>query len=84
MFSDNTTSASVIKLRGEPKSIQVDNGSELYSRAMDRWAYRHGVQLEFIRPSRPMDNGHIGIMRGVRFAIRPLRALVLFHLFLVP
>ncbi len=52
------------KIRGAPKSIQVDNGSEFYSKAMDRWAYRHGVQLEFIRPGRPMDNGHIESFNG--------------------
>ena len=52
------------KMRGTPKSIQVDNGSEFYSKAMDRWAYRHGVQVEFIRPGRPMDNGHIESFNG--------------------
>lgn len=36
--------------RGYPKTIQVDNGAELYSKAMDSWAYRHGVQLQFIQP----------------------------------
>lgn len=52
------------KMRGTPKSIQVDNGSEFYSKAMDRWAYRHSVELEFIRPGRPMDNGHIESFNG--------------------
>jgi len=52
------------KTRGTPKSIQVDNGSEFYSKAMDQWAYRHGVKLEFIRPSRPKDNGHIESFNG--------------------
>ena len=27
-----------------PRVISVDNGSEFYSRAMDSWAYRRGVQ----------------------------------------
>jgi putative transposase len=52
------------KMRGAPKSIQVDNGSEFYSKAMDRWAYRHGIELEFIRPGRPMDNAHIESFNG--------------------
>jgi putative transposase len=51
-------------MRGAPKSIQVDNGSEFYSKAMDSWAYRHGVQLEFTRPGRPTDNGHIESFNG--------------------
>ena len=45
--------------RGYPKSIRVDNGSEFYSKAMDRWAYLRGVQLEFIRPGRPVENAYI-------------------------
>lgn len=28
-----------------PRVIQVDNGSEFFSKAMDTWAYRHGVHL---------------------------------------
>ena len=52
------------KDRGLPKVITVDNGSEFYSKAMDAWAYRHGVQLEFIRPGRPMENGFIESFNG--------------------
>jgi len=52
------------KERGAPRSIQVDNGSEFYSKAMDGWAYRHGIQIEFIRPGKPTDNGHIESFNG--------------------
>ena len=52
------------KLRGVPKSVQVDNGSEFYSKAMDAWAHRYGVQLEFTRPGKPTDNGHIESFNG--------------------
>jgi putative transposase len=52
------------KQRGAPGSIQVDNGSEFYSKALDAWSYRHGIQLEFIRPGRPTDNGHIESFNG--------------------
>ena len=52
------------KLRGAPKSVQVDNGSEFYSKAMDAWAHRYGVQLEFTRPGKPTDNGHIESFNG--------------------
>ena len=34
--------------RGVPHSITVDNGSEFASCVMDAWAYRHGIQLDFI------------------------------------
>ena len=52
------------KERGLPKVITGDNGSEFYSKAMDAWAYRHGVQLEFIRPGKPTENGYIESFNG--------------------
>ena len=51
----------VAELRGYPQSITVDNGTEFCSRAVDGWAHRKGVKLEFIRPGRPAENG---FMRG--------------------
>lgn len=50
--------------RGRPVSITVDNGSEFAGRAMDAWAQRHSVQLAFIRPGRPMENGLIESFNG--------------------
>jgi len=42
----------------------VDNGSEFASRVMDAWAYRHGIQLDFIRPGKPVENGFIESFNG--------------------
>jgi putative transposase len=50
--------------RGAPISITVDNGSEFYSRAMEAWAYQYGVQLDFIRPGRPVENSYIESFNG--------------------
>ena len=50
--------------RGYPKTITVDNGSEFYSKAMDSWAHRHGVQLQFIRPGKPVENAYIESLNG--------------------
>jgi len=33
---------------GLPKTIKVDNGSEFISKTMDKWAYEHGVELDFL------------------------------------
>src|SRR5256885_3748889 len=46
------------------KEITVDNGTEFFSQAMDQWAYRRGVKLDFIRPGRPMENGFIESFNG--------------------
>jgi putative transposase len=37
----------IVKECGVPTSITVDNGSEFASRAMDKWAFGHGIRLEF-------------------------------------
>ena len=46
----------VIAARGAPVSITVDIGTEFASKAMDVWAYQHRVQLDFIRPGKPIEN----------------------------
>lgn len=40
----------------QPARIQVDNGTELVSKALDKWAYELGVVLDFSRPGKPTDN----------------------------
>ncbi len=50
--------------RGYPQEIVVDNGPEFISNALDRWAFAHGVKLQFIRPGRPMENGHCESFNG--------------------
>ena len=42
-----------------PERIQVDNGSEFISKALDRWAYDQHVTLDFSRPGKPTDNLYI-------------------------
>jgi len=54
----------VVAVRGAPKSITVDNGTEFASKAMDHWAYLNGVHLDFIRPGRPVENGYIESFNG--------------------
>jgi putative transposase len=47
-----------------PRSITVDHGTELQSRALEDWAYRRGVQLDFIRPGKPVENAFIESFNG--------------------
>ncbi|WP_291441989.1 DDE-type integrase/transposase/recombinase, partial [Desulfovibrio sp.] len=44
--------------------IKVDTGPEFISKALDTWAFEHGVQIEFTRPGKPTDNGHIESFNG--------------------
>ena len=47
-----------------PRSITVDHGTELKSRALEDWAYRRGVQLDFTRPGKPTENAFIESFNG--------------------
>ena len=49
----------LIEIRGKPLTMRVDNGPELISEELERWAKRHGITLLFIQPGRPMQNGLI-------------------------
>ena len=49
---------------GAPVSITVDHGTEFMSKALEEWAYRRGVKLDFIRPGKPTENGHIESFNG--------------------
>lgn len=51
-------------IRGLPKSIICDNGSEFVSRAMDQWAFRNSVELKFIQPGKPIQNAFIESFNG--------------------
>ena len=57
--------ARICAQRGQtPARIQVDNGSEFISQALDRWAYDRGVTLDFSRPGKPTDNPYIESFNG--------------------
>ena len=49
---------------GVPRRIAIDNGPEFISKALDAWAYRHQVQLEFSRPGKPTDNAYVESFNG--------------------
>jgi len=54
----------VARERGYPDVITVDNGPELRGRALDGWAYDHGVELYFIDPGKPTQNAYIESFNG--------------------
>jgi putative transposase len=50
--------------RGLPEVLVMDNGPEFTSRALDQWAYRNDVRLEFIRPGKPIENAFVESFNG--------------------
>jgi putative transposase len=53
-----------VAVYGAPRSITVDHGTEFTSKALEEWAWRRGVKLDFIRPGKPTDNGYIESFNG--------------------
>ena len=65
----------VAKRTGYPQMITVDNGSECTAKALDAWAHEHGVQLDVIRPGKPVEKAVIERVNG-RFRDECLNAQV--------
>ena len=47
-----------------PQVITTDNGTEFTCRAVDEWAHRNGVKLDFIRSGKPIENAYIESFNG--------------------
>lgn len=52
------------EMRGLPSVITVDNGPEFAGKALDEWAYRKGIKLDFISPGKPIENAFAESFNG--------------------
>ena len=57
-FQVTETLGALVRLRGRPKSLRVDDGPEFTGRMLDQWAYLNEVEIDFSRPGKPTDNGN--------------------------
>lgn len=49
---------------GKPKLLRLDNGPEFRCKALDVWAAQNGIELQFIDPGKPTQNGHVESFNG--------------------
>jgi putative transposase len=66
-MSGGTVGAALDRVLGVstvPRSITVDHGTDCQSGALEDWAWRRGVQLDFIRPGKPVENAFIEAFNG--------------------
>jgi hypothetical protein len=54
----------LVKDTAEPVPFTVDHGTEFTSISLEEWSYRRGIRLDFTRPGKPTDNGHIESFNG--------------------
>ncbi len=54
----------LVDRRGFPGELVLDNGPEFIGRALDQWAYGHGIHLHFIAPGKPVQNAYIESFHG--------------------
>ena len=54
----------IITVRGQPLMIVSDNGTELTSLAILRWAQDRAIEWHYIAPGKPQQNGYVESFNG--------------------
>jgi putative transposase len=52
------------RFRGYPQALRTDQGLKFTGKALDQWAYEHGVELKLIQAGKPAQNAFIESFNG--------------------
>ena len=52
------------RFRALPQTIRTDQGPEFTGKAMDAWAYSHGIELRLIEAGKPTQNAYVESFNG--------------------
>ena len=59
----------IIEWRGQPQTLRCDNGPEYISGALQAWAGKRGIRIQYTQPGNPQQNAYIErYNRTVRYA----------------
>lgn len=56
---------SIALFLGYPATIRTDKGPKFICRALDQWAFEHGMELRLIEPGKPSQNRFIENFNGL-------------------
>jgi len=54
----------IVEWRGAPQYLRCDNGPEFISKKLEEWAEKNRVEVRFIQPGKPSQNGLIERLNG--------------------
>lgn len=54
----------MVAAHGKPEYIRCDNGPELISVAMVKFGLKHGIEIRYTQPGKPMQNGLVERLNG--------------------
>lgn len=63
-FNDMSYLQGLIEKRGAPENLRSDNGPEFVAMALQAWAEKASIKINYIAPGSPWENGRVESFHG--------------------